>query len=246
MNAFSTIKTRSSALKFFFRRSNRAFLTEDGRWRSFMKGVFRLSPPPLPTGDIWNPDIIINLVEHRSSRPTSFLEAAREALILLLLASALRVDDALKLSNNCQVFHQVMRLHFSQPRKCPKRNVPIETFLLKKFSSERACPVSAISHYQQLAAKIRLPGQNQLFISSKGRNAAKQTLQRWVGDVLRKAGIVATAGSCRSAASSHAENNGVSIPTILASAGWQSESVFRKHYSRPVLPASCLLNSDRQ
>lgn len=164
-------------------------------------------------------------------------------MVLLMLATAFRVDDVQKLSIEFQVHDSVMQLSFLAPRKCPKRNVPVESFLLKRFPEDRVCPVAAILHFIDLSEEVRAPGVKQLFIHSKGGPATVPTLRRWTSELLKAAGIEATAGSCRSAAASRAAKN-LPVDEILSTAGWACESTFRKFYARDVLPARSLLISE--
>ena len=60
---------------------------------------------------------------------------------------------------------------------------------------------------------------------------------RWIKTVLTQAGIdtnVFTAHSTRSASTSNAAAAAVPVDVILATAGWSTESTFRRFYKRPV------------
>ncbi|VEN52736.1 unnamed protein product, partial [Callosobruchus maculatus] len=76
------------------------------------------------------------------------------------------------------------------------------------------------------------------------RQATKQTLSRWVKETLRLSGVdtsIFKAHSTRHAASSAALRLGVSIDTILQTAGWsEKSSVFANFYNRPLANATAL------
>lgn len=93
----------------------------------------------------------------------------------------------------------------------------------------------ALHRYQEVADPIRKPDNVALFISSEGTDASKATLKRWVTTVLNDAGILAPPGSCRSAATSKALQEKIPIQEILTTAGWKSESTFRRFYQRPFI-----------
>ncbi len=76
-----------------------------------------------------------------------------------------------------------------------------------------------------------------MFISSSGERVLKDTLRRWVLKILLDAGVKDSAGSCRSASTSAACERNHSIDDIMNSAGWSSESTFRRFYHRKVMSA---------
>ena len=66
-------------------------------------------------------------------------------------------------------------------------------------------------------------------------------LSRWLKHVLRLSGIdtkTFSAHSTRMASSSKAHKGGVGMDTILATAGWSSDSNFKKFYLRTTKPSS--------
>ena len=76
-----------------------------------------------------------------------------------------------------------------------------------------------------------------LSIKSPHAPIGASTVARWIKDFLGDAGIdtsIYLAHSTRGAAASKAVAAGLSIETILRSGNWSSESVFAKHYSRPI------------
>ena len=91
-----------------------------------------------------------------------------------------------------------------------------------------------------------------MFITTTGRGTAahKETVARWVKDVLRAAKIPVCYGpaSCRSASSSMAMHQVWSLEEVLARGHWKSSSVFFNHYCRDVAsfqqhPTTKLLSS---
>lgn len=240
--AFNTIKVRSCALKFYIRRSSKKHLAEDPRWKSFMRGMKKLARQPEPKTKSWDPQDMLDFVEKRV-RQSSVMGAGKEALILLMLATGLRVDDIHKLSRECHAIGNALCLKFHSMRKCPKSGKPLEHFYLKRFEVKRLCPVRAILHYLKCSQRVRDPNSKGLFISSRGTDSSLWTLRRWASSSLADAGINASPGSCRAAATSKAIESGVPVPDVLASAGWATESTFRRFYCRELLPSRSLLTN---
>lgn len=166
---------------------------------------------------------------------------ATDALILLLLATGLRLDDVAKMGCNLQPLPDGIRIPFLHPRKCDISKRPLLPHQeVRHFAVDRISPVSAIRRYMDMAT-FRKPEADALFISSLGTNAASPTLGGWIKKLFEKANIKATPGSCRSAATSAAYLKNIPIHEILEYAGWRSECTFRAFYNRPVLKALSFL-----
>ncbi len=237
----SRVRTAVSAMKFFLRVYNRLDLAECVLIDMFSKGAQNLAPLPAAKLSVWDPNKVLNMIQGRI-RSSSFLCLAKEALILLLLATGWRVDDAWKLSGEVTFVHEAAIFRFAQKRKCPIKRVYTVTQTVKSFvSSPRICPVEAIRAFLICARKKR-DNQKFLFVSSTGSRASKDTLRRWVRDELKLAGISASAGSCRSASTSLAMERNMSIDVVMRSAGWTSENTFRRYYQREVLKDEAPVN----
>ena len=100
-----------------------------------------------------------------------------------------------------------------------------------------------VKHLQQYLKRtdILRSDVKQLFISyTKPHKAVSpDTVSRWIKTTLVDAGIDTSkysAHSTRSASTSAAKGNNISIATIMKSAGWSQESTFTKFYDKPVAP----------
>ena len=95
------------------------------------------------------------------------------------------------------------------------------------------CPVHIINQYRRFREAF--------FVTyCKPHHAAtKDTLARWIKDVLSQIGVDTTVfnpHSCRhSASSSTAKSSGVPLHKILKSGQWATESTFYKFYQRQIL-----------
>jgi site-specific recombinase XerD len=237
----SRIRTAVAALKFFLTIYKRVDLAENPLLDMFSKGAQNLAPLPREKNEIWNPETVLSWIQSQPL-PTSFLSCVREATVLLLLATGWRVDDIWKLKNEVNVSQDGAVFWFAEKRKCKIKGKFTVSQNVGRFSScERICPIRAVLRFQDRAARLR-KDENFLFISSTGKRASKDTLRQWIILILSQAGIKDSAGSCRSATTSLACERKRSIDEIMSSAGWSSESTFRRFYHRKVLSVSAPLN----
>jgi site-specific recombinase XerD len=233
--ASSTIRSVYSALLFHFRLYGReTFLTQNPIVQMFVEGAQRLAPPPAKKCVVWNPEIPLSFIDARP-RPSELRAAGKEALVLLLLATGIRVDCASKLSSSVTKRSTFCQIPYLLPRKTGYSEPQVISCFPEK---PRLCPVNAIDHFLHISRKKRKPGETFLFISSTGKRAHIDTLRHWVIELLAESGIETTAGSCRSASSSAAHARDVDIDIILKSAGWARENTFRRFYQRQVLKSN--------
>lgn len=237
---YASVCTARTAIRWYLKAGNKPEILADARWSTFMKGMKRSTLPSEPRFHVWNPERVLSRIS-KAAKPVALIQSGQEAVTLLMLATGLRVDDIFKLRAKSEQTDFGIRLFFREPRKtdCVKQFV---TYIdVASFPGNRGiCPVRSLLRYLRLAREARTTEGDSLVISTTGAPAAKQTIQRWVRTELARAGIIATAGSARSAAASAAFASGLSVDVIMRSAGWISENVFRKHYLRPVFTPSNL------
>jgi site-specific recombinase XerD len=232
--AESTLRSYVAALKFYLALFQRADLVDSHLFKLFAAGAKRKAPIPQEKVWVWDAGIPLKMIRDRAP-PSGFLQAAREALFLILMATGIRIDDAFKLGDDFSLENGDFVLPFLEKRKCPiKKKWTANQRISSYPGNERLCPGNALLLYATFSVTKRVPGEKFLFISSTGTRASKATLSRWVKDILVQAGIKATGGSCRSATTSAAFLRKVPIDIILSSAGWSSDLVFFRHYQRQV------------
>ncbi len=230
-----------AALKFFLKVYNRLDLVNNPLLDLFLKGAQNMGPLPAEKGSVWDPSVVLLYIKNKP-RPSLFILSAREVILLLLLATGWRVDDTWKLSCKVSFEESMATFYFLEKRKCPIKGTYTVSQAVKRFDScPRVCPIEAINYFFVFARRVRkeVPF---LFVSSEGQRASKDTLRRWVRDELSDAGIHASAGSCRSATTSLALEQSVSIDVIMRSAGWSSESTFRRFYQGKVVNPTAAVN----
>jgi integrase len=240
---YNSVASASTAIKWFLKRSTKSEIVKDPRWPTFLKGMKRLCVAPKPKYHVWNPRRVLDRIAS-VPKPTQVIEAGGEAAVLLMLATGSRLSDILRLRAHFEKTDFGVRLFLFSPRKTDLRK-QFEAFLDVGFFPEnrRICPARAILRFLRLAHPLRRTTADRFFISSTGRPAAKRTVKRWVEDQLQKAGIIASAGSIRSAATSAAYLSGVDVDAILKSAGWKREETWRQHYLRPIFEPRVLFRS---
>jgi integrase len=226
----STIRAVYASLLYFFRLHRCEHVMQSSVIRMFVKGAQNLAPVTVKKLVIWDPELPLRYIASRP-RPTAFLPAAREALLLLLLATGIRVDCASKMSKCVTVIGEVCYIPYLLARKTGESEPQVVAAYPK---NERICPVRALSRFLALAKLNHRTDDPFLFISSRGIRASIDTLRHWVTFLLNEAGVKATAGSCRSASTSAANEREMPIDQIMQSAGWAKESTFRRYYQRRV------------
>ena len=107
----------------------------------------------------------------------------------------------------------------------------------KVYCEEKLCVIQNLSIYLERTRKHRTD--NELFISYQRpfKAVSKDTVTRWVNDIMSKAGIDIrkyVTHSCRSAASSFAHKKKVALKKIMDSCGWASEYTFANHYKKKI------------
>ena len=125
--------------------------------------------------------------------------------------------------------------------------------LLSFQSDKKLCVVEHLKEYFQHVKQ--LPEEHsQLLISyvKPFKPVSKDTISRWVKEVLKSAGIDInkySAHGSRAASTSSCKAKGLSLAVIMQSVGWSNSSTFAEFYAKPVDTAlanfgSMLLNPD--
>ncbi|KAJ8909370.1 hypothetical protein NQ315_008936 [Exocentrus adspersus] len=111
------------------------------------------------------------------------------------------------------------------------------------------CVATALQTYIKMTETKRDQNAKFLFISTKKPyvQATKQTLSRWVREMLKMAGIdtqVFKPHSTRHSSTSAALRQGMPVETICKTAGWTARSsTFAKYYNRPLSTATTFANN---
>ena len=126
----------------------------------------------------------------------------------------------------------------------PRRHLaPID--LLSFHSDKKLCVVEHLKEYLQRTKRLR-EDHSQLLISyvKPFKPVSKDTISRWVKQVLESAGINInkySAHSSRAASTSSCKAKGLSLTVIMQSAGWSNSSTFAFMTSLLTLPQLILV-----
>ena len=206
--------------------------------RRFMKGVFELKPVLPKYSHTWDGDTVLNLLECYAPNDKLTLKELSHKLVMLL---------ALLTGQRCQTIHKLsVKSMKSEDNKCVfyitsllkqskqgKHLAPIE--LLSFPRNKNICVVGVIKEYLRRTKMFR-DGHTQFLLSYLKPHLpiSKDTLARWIRDVLHKAGVDTQFGahSTHSASTSAAASKGLPIDIVLKAAGWSSASTFTRFYKR--------------
>jgi integrase len=240
---FSSVTSASTAIKWYLKKSPKGDMVKDPRWATFLKGMKRLCAGPVPKCQVWNPRRVLDRIAS-SPKPTDLIKAGGETAVLLMLATGSRLSDILKLRAHYEKMDFGVRLFLFTPRKTDLRKQFVAHIDVAFFpENRRICPARAVLRYLRLAYALRLTHDDRFFISSKGRPAAQKTVKRWIESQLRLSGVIAAAGSIRSASTSAAYLSGIDVDAIMKSAGWKREETWRRHYLRPIYEPGLLFSA---
>lgn len=240
--SYSTINTARSAI------SNIAFQDEKqglpiGQHPlvcRYLKGVFNKIKPVPKYNNIWPVDTALDYLSLLWPLDKITLKELTMKLVLLISLTTGQRCQTLTLldisegymqkDNNCFNFGLTEHLKQDRPGKV------FGNLRLFKYTAEELCVYRTLEAYLEITAKLR--SSSKLLVSYvKPHNAVgSSTISRWIKSTLTLAGIdtqTFSAHSTRCAATSKACG---SVPTdvILATAGWNEESTFRKFYDKPV------------
>ena len=129
--------------------------------------------------------------------------------------------------------------------KTTRPNYHLKPLEIERKAEEKVCPVVCLEQYLDRTKTLRGNSDNLLICHSKPhRPASKDTVARWLKEVLPKAGIEGfDAHSFRSASSSSLLRKGVPLNTILEKGGWTNAKTFHRFYNRE---SSELKNEENQ
>ena len=215
--------------------------------RRFLKGVF-INRPSLPKYSVtWDVNLVLRHIgqgpfphELSDNQLASFL-----ATILALLSgqrgqtihSLLIGNISLKLNCLCLKFGDLLKQ--SRPGyHLAEISLPVYT------ENPRICPVVLMREYLSRSREKR--GQERrLFITNirPFRAISRDTLHKWIKSTLAESGVDTGIFSAHSTRSASVCASKVSLDTNLRTAGWSSDSTYRKHYNKPVWQGSSFAES---
>lgn len=242
---YGTFNSHRAALAFLLSYD----VSESTVLKRFFRGIFR-SRPSAPKYEVtWDPKPVLDHLEKFSV--SNLKDSSQKLVVLLALAtgqrlqtlSLIKIRDIKEDDTGLKIFVPALIKTSGPNRAQPCLELP--------FFKENPCLCVAtlIKEYLKRTAALRTEDGSALFISFKKPfgPVSKQTLSRWVKEVLAKAGIDTTffhPHSVRHASTSRAYAKGASMDVIRRSAGWSASSaVFARFYNRPVADSADFLHS---
>ena len=239
---YSTICAARSALATCITVENVANLAEHMLIKRFVKGIFNRHPPTPKYTSIWDINIVLELFNNLpENRDMPFEQLTKKFVVLLLILSARRKHtltcihiDKVDISNERLIIMPTGNLKHS------RQNKKEEPIVLNKFDeNKKLCIVNCAQCYMERRGKLPLDT-GKLIVTHKKphRPASRDTISRWVKDVLSEAGVdtqTFAPHSCRSAATSKAKLHGIPIDEIMKRACWTRISTFSKFYDKDIV-----------
>ncbi|CAG2216852.1 unnamed protein product [Mytilus edulis] len=237
---YSSINTARSALSSYLTLGKTLPI---GQWplvKRFLRGVYNKRPMFPRYQQTWDVNVVLEFLITLSPVKLLSLRCLTLKLVMLLaLVTGQRIQtlhcvdlDFMKITKDNVVIEINEVLKTSKPGK------HLSPICLPAFVDDtRLCIVTVLNAYIERTSAIRTS--QKLFVTfvKPYHHPTKSTISNWIKLVLKLAGVntsVFKTHSTRGASTSAALRAGVSVNSILKSAGWTNESTFRQFYNRPV------------
>jgi len=241
--AYNTINSHRSAISAYHSPIEGFAVGKHPKVTALMTGTFNLRPPQPKYCFIWNVDQVLSKL--RTWFPHDILSDKNLTLkttMLLGLSAASRCSELCILNIRCMTVSDVSYIFtFNKTFKSWKKGQPAPAITFSKFvHDESLCVYTALKDYLKRSEKWRLQGTSQLLLSyiNPHEPVVTSTISRWMVSVLNESGIDTStfkAHSVRSASSTKAKVQGLSIKDILKRGHWKRESTFTRFYNKSVL-----------
>lgn len=215
---------------------------QDENVKRFFKGLSRLRPPEPKYESTWDPEIVLNYFRNLNNNELSLEILSKKLVTLLALVTGQKIQTLALIDNkNIVINGRLIEIKIPDRIKTSKsgKNQPVLSLPFYEKDTN-ICSSNILLCYITRTKELRV-NKTVLFISfKKPFNVVwKQTLSRWVKDILYESGVdsdVFSAHSTRHASTSAAKCKGVNFELIRKSAGWTTNSTtFARFYNRPVV-----------
>lgn len=223
----------------------------------FLDGLLNLRPPSRKIWPAWDLPMVLKYLETNPFEPkgsSSLRDTARKTAFLLAIASGRRCSEihACAIGRHIVFSRAGVTLYFKNKfmAKNERLNFQAKPIFIPKLQRKHRvnCPVRALRWYLN-KSEIARADHTQLFITSQKpyRPVAKSTIANWLVEVITGAGALqsetpAKAHSTRHISTSWAHAHGVSIPEIINTVAWKSDSTFISTYMKSITPQSSFAN----
>ena len=215
-----------------------------------MKGIFELKPSLPKYNEIWDVRVVLDYLKtFGASTALPLKELTLKLTMLLCLTTGQRGQTIHKFDiNYIQDLDDRYRISFHEKLKQTKSGRHLTPIELLAFPEDKElCVVQHLREYIHRTDPLR-KDHSQLLLSyvKPFKPVARDTVSRWVKQVLQSAGIDITkysAHSCRPASTSSVKVKGLNIAEIMKCAGWSTATTFARFYDKPVSNTSANFGS---
>ena len=206
--------------------------------RRFMKGIFN-KKPSLPKYNVtWPVNTVINFIQSLDNNSCSLRDISKKLVTLLALTTGQRIQTlSLMDLRNMDIDSKYVKIRIGDLLKQSKPGNHLQELYVESFPSNAAlCVVQCVNSYLEKTANLRSSQKFWISTIKPYQAASKTTISNWLRQTLKESGInldIFAPHSTRAAATSAVQGK-VPIDTIIRTAGWKSDCVFRKHYNRPI------------
>lgn len=238
--SYSAINTARSALSLILKSQDGITFGENRLVCRFLKGVFEIKPTIPKYSKIWDVGQVLTYLQSLNLNAEMSLKQLTHKLVMIL---------ALLTGQRCQTIH---KLNIELMQKLPNKYVftigeklkhtrpgthqkPIE---LLGYTDRNLCVVQHLDEYLRRTVTLRCDI-SQLFVSfiKPHKAVSKDTIGRWIKEVLKDAGIdtkIYSSHSSRAASTSYSFETGAKLTDILQAAGWSNARTFALYYKKPI------------
>ena len=207
-----------------------------------MKGIFELKPSLPKYNEIWDVRVVLDYLKtFGASTALPLKELTLKLTMLLCLTTGQRGQTIHKFDiNYIQDLDDRFRISLHEKLKQTKPGRHLEPTELLSFPEDKELCV--VQHLRECK------DHSQLLLSyvKPFKQVARDTVSKWVKQVLQSAGIDITkysAHSCRPASTSSVKVKGLNIAEIMKCAGWSTATTFARFYDKPVSNTSANFGS---
>lgn len=206
----------------------------------FMKGIYELKTPQPRYKQTWDVSILLDYFKSQEANAKlSLPDLSMKVCALMLLASAQRIQTIHLIKRDCVHFTDTdCVIDLTEKVKQSRPGFHQNKLKFSRFTEDlKLCVVEVLKEYIRRTDSLRKDTDKLLLCYQKPFGpASKDTVSRWMKNVLSKAGIQNFAPhSFRGASASAMLKCGVPLDDILKTAGWTRASTFYRFYNKPVI-----------
>ncbi len=237
---YSAINSARSALSLFIQTNDTLPFGKLPVVSRFMKGIFRLRPSLPKYTVMYDPQIVLDYLKTVTNMTLKTLTLKLTTLLCFVTGQRNQTIHSLDISYMHDDGDEKIVFFIPNILKTTTRQHHLKPIEILEFDKDQSlCVVTHIRLYLDVTKSIRKE-HNQLLLSyvEPHKPVTASTTARWVKQTLTDAGIdttTFTTHSTRSASTSAAKLNGLSISDIRRAAGWRPGSTFATFYQKPII-----------